>query len=132
MSEIDNIKKKIKDNVATLEGRVSNYAEAKTAFEEAFSDPKVFTVEDKMEIEYPINPDEKISENIKRALKSDPDIDDHKINIAVDHGFVILSGNLDSYWAKILAGKYAENIPGVFGIKNMISVISKKEITVEV
>ena len=49
-------------------------------------------------------------------LEWDPQVNSSEIGVAVENGIVTLSGEVNSYWAKLAAEKAVKRVKGVKGI----------------
>jgi osmotically-inducible protein OsmY len=66
--------------------------------------------------------DQEIKEAIEDAFLYDPRVYSFKPNVKVDNGVVTLTGTVDNLKAKKAAENDAENVVGVFSVKNYINV----------
>lgn len=66
--------------------------------------------------------DRDIQDDVEKALGWAPEVDSAKIGVAVRGGVVTLSGQVGSYWQKIMAGKTALRTRGVTALANEILV----------
>ncbi len=69
-------------------------------------------------------PDTELKNSIVEELKWTPSVNPTHIGVAVNHGAVTLSGEVDSYPEKLQAGKAALRVRGVTGIAQEITVRS--------
>jgi osmotically-inducible protein OsmY len=68
--------------------------------------------------------DEAIKTAVAAELRWTPDINDTRIGVAVDHGAVTLSGEVDSYPELVRAGKAAQRVHGVTALAQDLTVHS--------
>lgn len=66
--------------------------------------------------------DERIREDVNDRLTDHPDIDASDIEVRVDQGVVILSGNVDSRRTKRLAEDVTDSVRGVRDVHNQLRV----------
>jgi len=66
--------------------------------------------------------DIQIKEAVARELAWLPSVDSTRIGVSVCEGTVTLSGDVDTYPEKVLAGKAAHRVPGVVGLALEITV----------
>lgn len=66
--------------------------------------------------------DRDIQDDVEKALGWAPEVDSAKIGVSVRGGVVTLSGQVGSYWQKIMAGKTALRTRGVTALANEILV----------
>ncbi len=66
--------------------------------------------------------DEELRGDVREAILTDPATDSYEIEEAVDKGRVTLTGTVDSWAERDLAGKVAEGVTGVTAIDNRIDV----------
>lgn len=119
----DDIKVEVDHNVVTLRGKFRSVDQANRAIEIADSVRGVLSVDNLARVEPPARPDQDIQSDVARALRSDPATQDLKLNVKVDHQTVTLSGEVDDWQAKDLAGWVAGNVRGVWGVNNQIRIV---------
>jgi len=82
-------------------------------------------------VRYPVTvaalTDAEITSAIRYALLYDPDIFPHKIEVAVNSGWVTLKGAVDANWKKQQAEDDAFSVRGVLGIKDELAVVPTKK-----
>ena len=66
--------------------------------------------------------DRDVQDDVVKALGWAPEVDSAKIGVAVRNGVVTLSGQVGSYWQKVMAGKTALRTRGVTALANEILV----------
>ncbi|MEQ8464601.1 BON domain-containing protein [Coleofasciculus sp. E1-EBD-02] len=81
--------------------------------------------------------DAEIQDAVKDALLYDPRVASFNVNVAVDNGEVMLTGNVDNLKAKNAAAQDASNTLGVWNVENQINVepvdeVSQSDITTNV
>ncbi len=63
-----------------------------------------------------------IDRELKREFDKDPRVANSGIEFEVRNGVVTLNGQVGSYAAKLSAGQDAADVPGVFGVENLLRV----------
>lgn len=71
--------------------------------------------------------DEEIRAEILQSIESDAWLDPSKIDVRVDHGVVILSGNVDTALGKRSAGDDAWDAPGVVDVHNNLLIAGEEQ-----
>jgi osmotically-inducible protein OsmY len=66
--------------------------------------------------------DEWLAERTARALRTDPLVRGTRLEILVQNGVIILSGELSSAGAREAAGRRAWTVPGVVDVCNRLTV----------
>ena len=66
--------------------------------------------------------DERITHEVQAALLTDPATDAWQLDVTVADGTVTLSGEVDSYAERTLAGTVAKGVRGVRGLANQVTV----------
>lgn len=114
-----------KNGTVMLRGKVDS-AEAKASAESiAKSIEGVKSVKNELQVVAPaerkaVQADDKdLTKAVKDRLKSDPQM--KKIDVRVDSGVVILSGEVDSIAASARASEVARSVPGVRSVKNDVT-----------
>jgi len=115
-----------------LKGTVPNYTAKIAAERDAYQVVGVMNVENYLEIEFPpsvtMPADEEITDNVDKMLAWNSRIHSDKINVSTSNGTVTLSGNVNSYWEKYLAGEIATSTTGVIGVVNNLTVSPTRSI----
>ncbi|MEQ9232499.1 BON domain-containing protein [Coleofasciculus sp. E2-BRE-01] len=73
--------------------------------------------------------DAEIQDAVKDALLYDPRVASFNVNVAVDNGEVMLTGNVDNLKAKNAAAQDASNTVGVWNVENQINVEPVDEVS---
>lgn len=127
-SVFDAITLRVKNGVAILGGHAHNYPNRDAAVGLAATTPGVKGVIDDIEVD-PVSPmDWRIRLAVARAIYGNPTMTKYAINpvrpirISVQNGHVELYGTVDSRMAKNIAFMEANEVPGVFSVKNYIQV----------
>lgn len=116
-----------KDGVVTLSGLVDTYSK-KLAAEKAaqrVAGVKVVAVDIEVKFLNTTKSDTEIAEAIKNALKWNSMVNEDKVEVKVDNGWVFLDGRVDWEYQKRAAHASVEHLIGVKGITNNITVVSK-------
>jgi osmotically-inducible protein OsmY len=117
-----------KEGVVTLSGLVDTYSK-KLAAEKAaqrVSGVKVVAVDIQIKTFKTEKTDTEIAEAVKNALRWNSSVNEDKVEIKVDNGWVYLSGKVDWDYQKRAAQTNVEDLIGVKGIINNIEVVSKE------
>ena len=114
-----------KNHIVTLSGTVNNYLIKQQAEKAAFCIAGVHGVANDIQVKL-VNSDQKndadLAEASVHALRWNTIVPDDKIKVSVDHGWVTLSGDLEWQYQKQAAYKAVENLTGVLGVINKLSV----------
>lgn len=78
----------------------------------------------KVRLEQPPS-DEQIAAQVELALLVNPFIENHKIDVSVDDGWVRLKGTVDSNFQKLEAEDEASKVTGVAAVRNRIEVADR-------
>lgn len=63
-----------------------------------------------------------VADRVREALRNDPDLGRYEISVTVQSGEVTLSGTVQSSADAAKAGRIAETVPQVTGVRNLITV----------
>lgn len=110
------------NGIVTISGEVNNILAKKRATAIAETVKGVRSVINTIEVRSTGMTDSEIAESVRTALIFDPATDSWEINVKVNDGVVTLTGNVDSWQEKWLAGKVAEGVAGVRDLNNRIEV----------
>lgn len=117
----------VHDGIVTLTGTVNAYNKKIAAEAAAKEVAGVKAVVEKIDINYPysaIKPDEEIAANVLKSLQNHWNVPDDKITIEVDDAWITLNGVVNWNYQKEAAKHAIENIPGVKGVFNHITIKS--------
>ena len=117
-----------KDGVITLSGLVDTYSKKLTAERTAQHVPSVRVVACDVEVkiaEFGKKTDSEIAEAVKNALRRNSAVDEDKIELKVDNGWVFMDGSVDWEYQKISAQNSVENLLGLRGLTNNVTIRSK-------
>ncbi|WP_276370810.1 BON domain-containing protein [Chryseolinea sp. H1M3-3] len=115
----------VKDGVVTLTGTVDNYGKKLAAEHAAQRVQGVKVVASDIEVKIPafgMKTDTQIAEAINNALRWNSAINEDKIEVKVDNGWVDLDGEVEWEYQKIAAQNSVEDLLGVKGVTNNIHV----------
>lgn len=120
------------EGVTELTGTVPTYAAKMAAERDAYLIAGVITVDNNLTIEFPsgiaLPTDVEITSNIENKLAWDSQINTAGIIVETKNSIVALSGVVDSYWEKTLAGDIAYYTHGVIDVVNNLTVAPPKSI----
>ncbi|MFW5760445.1 MAG: BON domain-containing protein [Cyclobacteriaceae bacterium] len=120
------------EGVASLEGTVPSYSAKMAAEGYAYQASDVTDVRNNLTIDFPtdeaVPSDIEIATTIEKKLKWNSQINARGIDIDVTNGKVILSGVVDSYWEKLLAGNITFKTRGIIDVANNLAVTPVKSI----
>ncbi len=113
----------VTEGVATLTGTVDNAMARQRATRIAETVKGVRSVVNRIQVEPALDrSDPAIRRDVESALLTDPATESYEVNTAVDDGEVTLTGTVQSWTEKQLAGKVAQGVKGVTGVENDITV----------
>lgn len=124
-----------KDGVVTLSGLVDMYSKKLAAERAAQRVQGVKVVACDIEVKIGtlgIKTDAEIAEAIKNALKWNSAVNEDKIEVKVDNGWVYLDGEVEWGYQKISARNGVEDLFGVKGVTNNITIKSTQIDTAEI
>lgn len=110
------------DGIVTLTGVVPNLLAKEKAVRQAQMVKGVRAVVDRIEVRPIRITDTELSKDVSRALLIDPATDSYDIRVTAAEGTVTLSGTVDSWVERQLAGTVAKGVRGVKGVTNDIQV----------
>jgi len=118
----------VKGGIVTLSGTVDAYSKKLAAEKAVKKVSGVKAVAEDLEVVLPgsnVRNDTDIAEAVVNALKWHSAVRDHKITVKVESGIVTLDGAVDWEFQKNSARLMVENILGVTGIVNNISIVER-------
>jgi osmotically-inducible protein OsmY len=68
------------------------------------------------------NPDDRISDQVRMRLATDPDVKGGALDVAVSNGTVVIKGRVDNEKGKNKATKLAKKVKGVKSVDNELVV----------
>ncbi|VXD03869.1 Osmotically-inducible protein OsmY, contains BON domain [Pseudomonas sp. 8Z] len=137
------LKVDVKDNRATLNGRVESNVQKDLAEQVALSVEGIEAVDNRIEIDPAINEgnppglvqrldDATLAATVKSKLLWNSDTRGLNIQVRSENGAITLSGNAQTPAAKELAGELAENTEGVSEVFNHLSISTADSSSTEV
>ncbi len=118
----DSIDVQVKNRVATLSGSVTTIPARKKAVDLAGNIFGLKSVVNLIKIEPVERSDKELRSDIVQTLNVDPATDSYDVDVAVEDSVAILSGAVESYHARTLAGDIAEDVKGVKEVDNRIEI----------
>lgn len=115
----------VKDGVVTLSGIVDTYSKKQAAEKATKRVAGVKAVAEEIEVKLfssTVKSDTEIARTIADSLKWHSAVQEEKIKVKVENGWVTLEGDVDWEFQKNAAKTTVENLLGVKGITNLISV----------
>jgi osmotically-inducible protein OsmY len=110
-----------------LSGSVNSYPKKINAEKVARKVVGVKSVDNELEINIPENfqrTDDEIAKSVKNMIKWNTSTDENRINVKVKSGWVILEGEVNWEYQRSKARILAEDISGVKGVTNLITIVS--------
>jgi osmotically-inducible protein OsmY len=120
--------------VVTLTGTVSSWAKRMAAQEAAHRVAGVFDVANDITVKVPgsfVRTDTEIAQAVRRALEWDALVPHERIQSTVSNGWVTLEGNVDTWTEREDAGRAVQNLVGVRGVSDTITVLISKPVLAE-
>lgn len=118
----------VNDGVVTLTGQVDTYSKKLAAEKAAQRVHGTRVVACDIEVKFGklrTRTDTEIAEAVKDALRWNSAVNEEKIKVRVDNGWVYLEGNVDWEYQKTFAQSNVEGLLGVTGITNTIKIDTK-------
>ena len=125
----------VKDGVITLSGVVDSYWKKLAAEKAAQKVSGVKVVASDIEVKVGVigtRTDTEVAEAVKNALRWNSAVNEDKIEVKVDNGWVYLDGKVDWEYEKRYAQESVEDLVAVRGVTNNIMVQSKSVDTKEI
>jgi osmotically-inducible protein OsmY len=124
-----------KDGVITLSGIVDTYRKQIAAEKAAQRVAGVKVVASDMQVTLEslgTKTDTEIAEAVKNALRWNSAVNEDQIEVKVDNGWIYLDGKVEWEYERSTAQRSVENLVGVKGVTNMISIQSRPVDTKEI
>ena len=122
----------IKDKTVHLKGTVPNFTAKMAAERAAYQVAGVNLVDNDLEISFPSSytqpGDEEITSSITHMLAWNTNVNSEDIQVKTRNRIAILSGYVNSYWEKYLAGRIAVTTHGVMEVVNDLTVSPRRTI----
>jgi osmotically-inducible protein OsmY len=117
----------VNQGVVTLTGTVDNILAKERAARIAETVRGVRSVVNRIDVR-PVLPrsDRELARDVEDAFLTDSATESFEVEVEVENGLVTLTGTVDSWQEKRLAGIVAKGVRGVTGLENGIDVIAKK------
>jgi osmotically-inducible protein OsmY len=120
--------------VVTLTGSVSSWAKRVAAQDAAHRVLGVLDVANDIQVKVPggdVRTDTEIAQAVRRALEWDAFVPHERIQSTVSNGLVTLEGNVDSWTEREDAERAVQNLVGVHGVTDKMTVLSAKPVQSE-
>ena len=117
----------VKDAIVILSGHVTSFAEKRAAEQAVMRIHGVKALANELEVKFPVDrrrTDEDIAGAAASALTWNASIPKERIKIQVSHGLVTLEGSVDWQYQRMAAELAVENLVGVQGVRNLVTVTS--------
>ena len=123
-----------KDGVVSLTGVVDSYAKKTEAEDAARNVAGVTALVEKIEVRYPSSyrkTNAEIATEVVAALKTRWDVPTDRVKVKVEDGWITLTGDLSWNFQRVAAVAAIENLMGVKGVSNNITIKSESKEAVE-
>jgi len=123
-----------KDGVVSLTGVVDSYIKKTEAEDAAKNVAGVTALVEKIEVKYPNSYSKtnvEIANEVLTALKTRWNVPADKVKVKVEAGWITLSGEVGWHYQKEAAEEAIENLMGVTGVTNNISIKSESTEAIE-
>jgi osmotically-inducible protein OsmY len=120
--------------IVTLTGTVSSLAKREAAQEAAHRVAGVLDVANDLTVKVPggfVRTDTEIAQAVRRALEWDALVPHERIQSTVSNGWVTLEGNVDTWTEREDAERAVQNLVGVRGVSDTITVLLSKLVLAE-
>jgi len=117
----------VKDAIVTLSGHVSSYAEKRAAEQAVTRIHGVRALANELDVKFSTDSrrtDEDIAQAAVSSIAWHASIPKDHIKIQVSHGWVTLEGSVDWQYQRMAAESAVENLMGVLGVRNLVTVKS--------
>lgn len=115
------------NDIVTLSGAVNNILAKDRAVKIAETVKGVRSVINQIQVIAQERPDQAIIDDIKAALHANPHTESFEIKVTANEGKVTLTGTMQSWQEKELAGKVVKSIKGVREVDNQMTVVYSME-----
>jgi osmotically-inducible protein OsmY len=118
----------VKNGIVTLTGTVDAYSKKESAENAAMKVLGVKGIANDIDVKLSGDfrrSDSDVAEAVLNAIKWNSSIDENKIKVLVENGWVTLEGKVDWEYQKSRARNLAIDLNGVAGVTNLITVASK-------
>ena len=119
------IQVEVENGDVTLTGIAPTYFSRQAALSDAWQVNGVKMVSNRIQVEYdiPVPADEVLENNIKIIIKAYPYLQEGKIHVFVDSGWVNIEGETDAVWKKNRLEQAVADMVGIKGITNKLTVV---------
>lgn len=121
----DQILVQVSDGIVTLSGNVTSHAERWHAEQAVAHVAGVVDLINRIDVVLPsshVRTDSDLVAAVASALQGNTSLAEHRVNISVTDGWLVLSGEVDSEHQRQAAGYAVRYLPGIKGISNDIVV----------
>ena len=112
----------VEQGVVSLTGSVTNLMAKERARRLAETVKGVRAIVNRIDVSPRFRPDDELRQDVEQALAVDPATDVYEVEVDVDRQKVILTGSVDSWAEKRLAGRVAKRVNGVKALENRVAV----------
>ncbi len=115
----------VKDGVVTLTGYVRSFRQRRKAEQDVKRVAGVLGVANDIEVRLPIihrRPDPEIARDAVEAIKRELPYSWEAIKVTVDHGLIMLEGEVEWHYQHERAEEAVQNLRGVTGVINLINI----------
>jgi osmotically-inducible protein OsmY len=120
--------------IVTLTGTVSSWAKRVAAQDAAHRVAGVLDVANDIKVRLPgdfVRTDTEIAQAVRRALEWDALVPDKRIQSTVSNGWVTLEGSVDTWTEREDAERAVQNLVGVSGVSDKMTIVSAKPVQTE-
>jgi osmotically-inducible protein OsmY len=124
----------VHNGVVTLTGTLSSWAKRVAAQEAAHRVTGVLDVANDIRVKLPGDAkrtDTEIAQAVRQALEWDALVPHERIQSTVSNGWVTLEGTVDSWTEREDAERAVQNLVGVYGVTDKMTVCSSKPVQIE-
>lgn len=115
------------DGIVHLSGKVSSLLEKEKAEDITATIRGVRSIVNQIEVKKTVRSDSQIKSDITQSLLLDPVTEVYEIEVSVSYGMVTLTGSVDSWPERQIAGRIAKSIKGVMDVANNITIDYKQD-----
>lgn len=121
--DVNKINVMVNDGIAELTGTVNNLKAKERATRIAEMVKGVRAVSNRIDISPAVNwTDKGLQRKVNMALDNDPATESYQVEVSADASAITLTGTVDSYREKELAGNVAASVAGVTDVTNQITI----------
>ncbi len=127
---------KVDAGTVSLSGSVPSYYARTSAEEIAEKVVGVITVDNNLDVAFPPAferpTDSELQNSVEKVLIWNSDINESKIDVAVENGIVDIKGTVPSFWQKVMAEQVVKSVKGVIDIRSKLAVVPTDKVADEV